>query len=144
MLKYHCFILASLFLVSCSRTSVKKEKYENGTIKSEKTFERIDGKEHLVKEVQYHPNGKKYIEGGYKDDLRDGFWASWYDDGQLWSEGEFRNGKSHGRRTVYHPNGQKYYEGTFDMGKRTGVWVFYNEEGLKIKEVNYDTQGARP
>jgi antitoxin component YwqK of YwqJK toxin-antitoxin module len=137
-------IIAAIVLVSCSRSAVKKEKYEDGTIKSEKTYQKISGKEQLVKEVKYHRNGQKYIEGGYQDELRNGYWASWYDDGKIWSEGGFRQGKSHGKRTVYHPNGKKYYEGTFDMGKRTGIWVFYDESGQKIKEINYDKLPTQP
>ncbi len=140
MQKFLFSALIAALLFSCSGPTVKKEKYDNGTIKSEKTYQKIEGKEQLVKEVQYHPNGKKYIEGEFKNELRTGHWVSYYDDGKLWSEGGFVNGESHGKRTVYHPNGKKYYEGSFDMGKRSGVWVFYDENGIKVKEVNYNTK----
>lgn len=144
MQKLVCFLIATFILVSCSRTNVKKEKYEDGRIKSEKTFQKINGKEQLVKEVKFHQNGQKYIEGSYKDELRNGPWSSWYEDGKIWSKGEFKEGKSHGKRTVYHPNGNIYYEGNFDMGKRTGLWVFFDENGVKIKEVNYNNTQVHP
>jgi uncharacterized protein len=140
MQKFLFSALIAALLFACSGPTIKKEKYDNGRIKSEKTYQKIDGKEQLVKEVQYHPNGKKYIEGGFKNELRDGHWVSYYDDGKLWSEGGFVKGESHGKRTVYHPNGKKYYEGSFNMGKRSGVWVFYDENGNKVKEVNYNTK----
>jgi antitoxin component YwqK of YwqJK toxin-antitoxin module len=140
MQKLFYFFLALILFVSCSRTSVKKEKFDDGKIKSEKTYQKIDGKDQLIKEVQFHPNGKKYIEGKYKDNLRNGYWASWYKDGKLWSEGEFVKGESHGKRTVYYPNGKKYYEGNFNMGKRTGIWMFYDEQGKKVKEVDFDKE----
>ncbi|KAF0199358.1 MAG: MORN variant repeat protein [Bacteroidetes bacterium] len=144
MQKLCFFLLASILLASCSNTTVKKEKYDDGKIKSEKTYQKINGREQLVKEVKFHHNGQKYVEGGYKNELRNGHWASWYEDGKIWSEGEFRDGKSHGKRTVYHPNGKKYYEGSFDMGKRIGVWLFYDEAGMKVKEINYSTGSAQP
>lgn len=144
MQKLSYFFLITIIFISCSKTTVKKEKFEDGKIKSEKTYRKIDGKEKLVKEVKYHHNGQKYIEGGYMDELRNGKWTSWYEDGKIWSEGEFKDGKSHGKRTVYHPNGKKYYEGTFDSGKRTGIWMFYNEAGIKVKEVNYSKVTVQP
>lgn len=130
-------LLAMAFLVSCGKTSVETEKYTDGKVKSEKTFKDTDGEKELMKEVHYHPNGKKYIEGNYKDNKRDGYWASWYDNGQLWSEGEFREGLSEGKRTVYHPNGKIYYEGTFKAGERVGMWKFYDENGKLTNEIDY-------
>jgi len=132
-------IILIVSTIACTRTNVKQEKYDNGNLKSEKTYLKKGGKEILIKETTYHPNGKKFIEGEYKDELRDGRWASWYDNGQLWSEGNFVKGESHGRRTVYYQNGKKYYEGNFNMGKRSGIWTFYDENGVKDKEINYDT-----
>lgn len=137
-LLYSLLVLA--LLASCSRPTVKKESYEDGTIKSELTYKKINGKEQLIKEIRFHPNGNKYIEGEYKDDLRDGSWASYFEDGKIWSEGVFVKGESHGKRSVYHPNGQKYYEGIFTMGKRTGIWIFWDEDGNKVNEINYDLQ----
>lgn len=56
---YRLLILAlSLtLLASCNNTSIKKDLFEDGSVKSEKTFEKVDGREQLVKEVVYHPNG---------------------------------------------------------------------------------------
>ena len=131
-------LVAITTLAACNKTNVKTTLFEDGSVKSEKNFKTVDGKEELTKEINFHPNGKKYIEGHYKDGLRDGYWASWYNDGQLWSEGNFKKDKSDGERTVYHPNGTLHYKGTFDMGKRVGVWTFYDEAGVKVNEINYD------
>ncbi len=137
---YRLLILAlSLtLLASCNNTSIKKDLFEDGSVKSEKTFEKVDGREQLVKEVVYHPNGQKYMEGAYKDNLREGKWTSWYEDGTLWSEGEFVAGESQGKTSVFHPNGQLHYEGSFDNGERVGIWTFSDENGIKIKEIDYD------
>lgn len=138
MKKLHLSLLGIIFLISCNHQVVKKELFDNGSVKSEKTFEKSGGKENLVKEVVYHTNGQKYMEGNYKDNLREGHWISWYENGTIWSEGEFKAGESHGLRKVFHPNGALYYEGNFDMGKRVGIWTFYDGDGNKTKEIDYD------
>jgi antitoxin component YwqK of YwqJK toxin-antitoxin module len=89
-------------------------------------------------EVDYHPNGQKYMEGAYKENLREGKWTSWYEDGTLWSEGEFVAGESHGKTSVFHPNGQLHYKGSFNKGQRVGIWTFFDENGIKIKEIDYN------
>lgn len=129
---------AVLLMTSCNHENVQKELFDDGSVKLEKTFEKVDGKDQLVKEVAYHPNGEKYMEGTFKDELREGKWTSWYDDGTLWSEGEFKDGESHGMRTVYHSNRQLHYKGAFDKGERVGVWTYFDEDGTKTKEINYD------
>ena len=129
---------AVLLMTSCNQPNVEKELFDDGSVKLEKTFENIDGKAQLVKEIAYHPNGQKYMEGAFKDELREGKWTSWYEDGTLWSEGDFKAGESQGVRNVYHPNGQLHYKGTFDNGERTGAWTYYDEVGNKTKEINYD------
>jgi antitoxin component YwqK of YwqJK toxin-antitoxin module len=130
---------ALLMFVACNRTTTETEKYEDGKIKVEKTYKKVNGEKELIKEVHYHPNGQKYIEGNYKDNKREGYWASWFENGQLWSEGEFRNGLSEGKRTVYHENGKVYYEGNFKDGERVGVWRFFNDAGVLTTETDYDT-----
>ena len=127
-----------LLMTSCNHKKVEKELFDTGAVKSEKTFDKIEGKVQLVKEVDFHPNGQKYMEGAFKDELRQGKWTSWYADGTLWSEGEFKDGESNGALTVYHPNGQIHYQGTFNKGERVGAWTFYDENGAKMKEINYD------
>lgn len=130
-------LLLLLFTGGCTNTTIEKEKYDDGKIKSEKVYSEVDGEKVLVKELHYHPNGEKYMEGAYKDNKRHGHWVSWYDNGQLWSEGDFNNGLSEGKWIVYHRTGKKHYEGNFKDGERTGVWKFYDDAGNQINEVDY-------
>jgi antitoxin component YwqK of YwqJK toxin-antitoxin module len=74
------------------------------------------------------------MQGDYQNNKRTGIWKSWYEDGSLWSEGRFVNGKRDGLGTVYHPNGKKHIEGAYTNGKRTGVWRSWNENGELISE----------
>ena len=129
---------AVLLMASCNQPNIETELFDDGSVKLEKTFDKIDGKAQLVKEIAYHPNGQKYMEGAFKDELREGKWTSWYDDGTLWSEAEFKAGENQGLFTVYHFNGQLYYKGAYNNGERIGVWIFFDESGNKTKEINYD------
>lgn len=137
-------IVAITTLIACNQTNVKTTLFEDGSVKSEKTYKTVNGQEQITKEISFHPNGKKYIEGHYKDGLRDGYWASWYNDGQLWSEGNFKQDKSDGERSVYHPNGTLHYKGTFNTGKRVGIWTYYDETGVKVNEINYNESPELP
>lgn len=137
VLRFTIICIALTFFAACSNTSVEKETYSDGKIKTEKVYEGEGESKALVKEVHYYNNGKKYIEGNYKNNKRDGYWASWYENGQLWSEGNFADGLSEGKRTVYHQNGKLYYEGNFINGERSGIWRFFNEEGKLVNEIDY-------
>ncbi|MDD3743494.1 MAG: hypothetical protein PHX54_07740 [Lentimicrobiaceae bacterium] len=126
-------------LTACNKATTQKEYFNDGTLKSEKTYEEVKGEQTLVHEVSYHSTGEKYMEGSYVNGMREGKWTSWHKDGRLWSEGEFKQDKSHGERKVYYPNGNLHYKGSFDLGKRVGNWIFYDEDGIKINEINYDS-----
>ncbi len=131
--------LLLIFLFSCKEKlkKVVKETFPDGKPKKEQFFS-TEGKENLVKEIEYHPNHKKKMEGGFTDNLRNGLWTAWFEDGKKWSEGYFKNGMNDSLRTVYHPNGKKYYEGSYKMDKRIGIWKFWDESGRLVKEMDFD------
>lgn len=89
-------------------------------------------------EIHYYRNGNKRIAGPLKHGLRHGKWQAWFEDGTLWSEGTYVDGKENGMKKIYYPNGNLYYKGIVTDGQRTGVWEFFDNEGQKIKEVDYD------
>ncbi len=114
-------------------------RYENGSMKTVRVFQEIDGEKVWVSEVHYHPNATKSMEGKIKNGERDGEWISWYDDGKIWSKGNFKNGKRVGMGFVYFPNGKVQIEGPYREGNRTGVWRSYNDQGNLISETDYTT-----
>ncbi|MEI8203712.1 MAG: hypothetical protein WCH34_11900 [Bacteroidota bacterium] len=132
-------VLVFVFLISCGEKlkKVTKETYPNGKPKLEQYFSN-DGKEVLVKEIQYHPNQKKKMEGGFENTQRSGLWTAWFEDGKKWSEGYFKNGLNDSIRTVWHPNGNKYYIGYYSAGKKVGIWKFWDETGKLAKEIDFD------
>ena len=46
-----------------------------------------------------------------------GKWTWWHENGQIESEGNFKNGKKDGKRTWWNENGQILSEGNFKDGK---------------------------
>lgn len=76
-----------------------------------------------------------------------------YDDGQPIRTGTTKNNLNEGIWKWYHENGELGIEGNFDKGKRTGEWRFYDTNGrmylkshyknnlLNGEFVEYDTTG---
>ena len=90
--------------------------------------------------IHYYSNGKKRLEGNYKDGSN------------------YKDGKEHGLMTWWYENGQKACEGNFNDGKLMtasgwlpdgspcpltnvkdgkGVMVMYHSNGQKMAEGNY-------
>ena len=105
---------------------LKKEYYENGTVKSEGSF--IDGKaegEHR----EYTPDGQLKI-------------AKLYSNGNVVAEGIIdTSGSKQGAWKKYYPSGSLRGVGNYLNNKHVGDWVYYYEDG-KIEQVGkYDDKG---
>ena len=55
---------------------------------------------------------------------------SYYDNGQLRSINNYRDGKHTGLRKKYHEKGQLEYSGNWKDRKRDGLWEYFNKDGL--------------
>lgn len=92
----------------------------------------------LIKESLYWDNGNPRVEGGFDEvGMKDGIWTAYFENGNKWSEGNFKEGEADGDYRVWHENGQVYYEGSMSKGERTGKWRFYAEDGKLLKEIEY-------
>ena len=91
----------------------------------------------LKYEILYYENGNKKMEGAFSNNVRDGKWIAWYDDGVVWSVGYYINGKRSGSSNVYYPNGQTRYEKNYVNDTAQGVWMFYDETGEPIGRAEY-------
>lgn len=110
------------------------ELWDNGQARLIMHYEIMHGKKVATKEVHYHANGVKSMEGPLQNGLRNGEWKSWYDDGALWSVGSFKNGKREGKGLVFHANGKKFIEGSYLSGERIGKWSWWDEDGNSLTE----------
>lgn len=133
MKNIYLFISLCFLLFACNSETEKIEaKFEDGTTKIIATYKG----DQVIKRTEYYPDGKPKITGQYDDNgLRQGHWQFWYENGNLWSECDYKAGLRHGTSIVYYENGNKQYEGTFDNDKKTGVWKFWNNDGSLAKEL---------
>ena len=85
---------------------------------------------------------KRYADGrknytmkvsGYEE----GNWTSYYENGQIKKEGNFKDGKEDGKWTYYYENGQIKEEVNFKNGEQDGKWTYYYEDGTLQKEEIY-------
>ncbi|MCX6232705.1 MAG: hypothetical protein NTZ33_14300 [Bacteroidetes bacterium] len=95
----------------------------------------------MVSELFFYPGYKLQMIGTSINNKREGKWNYWYENGNMWSEGYYKNGENDSIRNVWYENGQKRYEGLYRNAKEAGLWKFYEANGKLAKEVNYDTVG---
>jgi hypothetical protein len=123
--KYSLFIIICFSALRCDNDNSEKHEKAIGV--------------GLKKPVaEFYENGSLRVEG-FEDEKgsRTGLWKYYYPDGTLWSLGEFRAGKRHGRSTVYFENGNLRYSGQYEMDQKTGEWAFYDSTGKKIEDKRY-------
>ena len=64
-----------------------------------------------------YENGQIKSEGNYKDGKPDGKVIDWYENGQIEAEENYKDGKLDGKATYWHENGQVEKEATYKDGK---------------------------
>ena len=135
--------LMILGAVACAREETLVESsYEDGSPKKEAVYKGRGSDRELVRETFYYPGKKVQMTGAYKNSKRDGYWVSYYENGNKWSEGYYRNGMNDGKRTTYFESGKVRYTGQYLNDRRIGKWQFYDEAGNLLKEVDYSASAA--
>jgi hypothetical protein len=81
-----------------------------------------------------YPNGQLWCEGEYKNGKKEGIWRMWFENGQLWCEGEYKNGNSDGLWKFWCANGQLYSKGGFRNGIKEGIWKEWHPNGQLAEE----------
>ena len=89
------------------------------------------------KVFEFHDNGQKKLEAGYKDGKYDGPAVSWHENGQKDSEGNNKDGKLYGPAVVWYGNGQKKAEANYKDGKVHGPAVAWYENGQKLQVAEF-------
>ena len=62
---------------------------------------------------------------------------SFYDNGNTWFEGNYKNGIKLGLSTTYYKNGKEWTKSNYKNNERSGKWIFYNEDGTVYEEKEY-------
>ena len=92
---------------------------------------------HDGKEQSFYPDGKVAEEIIWRNDLKDGHWKQFFDNGQIKSTATYISGKLEGIYTAYHPNGTKHIEGAYKHDIPHGEWKRYDENVKPVATIKY-------
>ena len=95
-----------------------------------------DGKkegEHL----SYYENGQLKWEGNYKDGKLDGEWLHYYENGEVKEKSNYKDGTREGEESWYYENGQLKGKSNYKDGKEDGESSEYREDGQLKETVIY-------
>ena len=125
-------ILLFLFTTFCggkTREEIEK-RYNNGSKKIVAIYngEEVDGI--IVKRISYFQNGKVRNEENYKDEKPDGKWTTYNESGKITYEEYYKDGKAYSY-LVYSGYGQKINEANFVDGKIQEEFIYYNSGELR-------------
>lgn len=142
-LKYLPLLFILVFFAGCNREEkIVEESYPDGSPKRVCLYKGKGENREMIRETTFYPNKQMQMDGGYKNNKREGVWKYWYENGKPWSEGFYVNGKSEGKRTTYFENGKIRYVGNYREDMRVGKWQFFDETGRMLSEVDYSAPPA--
>lgn len=115
-----------------------EEHYDNGQLKSEMKYSSGE----LASAKLYHENGQLSFEGDYRDNMRNGLWTKYDNEGKLKAKIMFRDNLFYGRVEWYYKNGQLkelgYWAGTGSDSYRDNDHKWWYADGKIKAERNYD------
>lgn len=132
-------LLVAVLLFSCQNSVIEKidEVYDNEQAKVVSVFKIEKNDTIKIEEKIFFEDGTLKLQGGIKNEVRDGKWVAYFNDGSTQSVGYFKNGLRDGEAKVYYPNKKLMYEGAYKEGIEVGNWKFYNEKGELVNEKNF-------
>ncbi|MCR6578946.1 toxin-antitoxin system YwqK family antitoxin [Campylobacter insulaenigrae] len=142
--------LASLF-VACGgekfpgqpsdTVKVNQSQYTNGNLKEEIPYN-SQSRIHGVKRT-FFSNGQLQSEEEYKDGKKEGFVKQYFENGQLQLEAQTKNNQYDGQFKSYYDDGKIEVEGTYKNGKYIGAYKLYASNGNIVSEQNYNKDGKK-
>lgn len=137
MIRPISILIVLLTLFSCKREcKVVKETYKNG----KKLLVRIypDCNERNDYKMQtFYESGQISSEGYVRDGLKNGNFKSWYDNGQQSADWEMKKGKEHGFIQCWYKNGQKKKEVRLKNGLTNGLQKSWYENSKPEQEGSF-------
>lgn len=93
---------------------------------------------------QSYPDGRVWIEGAYRDGLRQGSWKERWPGGQLMNDYEWDAGLKHGHELDWAENGTQLCDGRNERHRRQGKWTWwYGSSGAFAYSYEHDEQGKQ-
>lgn len=88
--------------------------------------------------VWFHANGAIASQGLYRDDARDGVWASWDEQGRRMSVVTYGGGEYDGMYVTWWANGTRQSEIMWKAGKKHGIAKAWGDDGKLLAVTQYD------
>lgn len=85
----------------------------------------------------YYEEGQVESEGNYEEGNEVGTFTEYYENGDLMMVSNYKEGLLHGKMINYYENGQIESEGTYEDGNLNGKATWYYESGVVKKEASY-------
>ena len=85
--------------------------------------------------VSYYENGQLETKGNYKDGNEEGLREGYFDNGQLEYKTNYKDGKLVGLVENYYENGQLQLKGNYKDEKEDGLWETYRVDGLSMGNI---------
>ncbi|MFQ5503112.1 MAG: toxin-antitoxin system YwqK family antitoxin [Phycisphaerae bacterium] len=113
--------------------------FASGKPKSEVRLKRADDGR-TVRDGWYrswHENGQVHEEGLYVNGKMHGTWTIWDEHGRKRGQQQYHEGRRHGRWFAWHADGRLARRWQYREGIMEGVWLTWNEAGTLIEELHY-------
>lgn len=82
---------------------------------------------------QFHENGRIHVRGQLIEDVREGTWNTYRENGNPWSQVDYQHGVKEGLFRTWHPNGLPHIEGQHSAGQPAGEWTFFSTQGQVVE-----------
>lgn len=142
-----------------NRMFIEKTYYENGNIKTEKTFKskKLNGlskfyledgkveKEQMYKNgdlngvsTDYYKNGNLKTKKSYQSGKLNGISSSYLESGKIEKEQTYKNDIKNGTSKIYYPSGALKSEAIIVNNKLNGISILYDEKGNILRKEKFD------
>ncbi len=110
--------------------------YESGNLQSVANYD--DGEVEGDFYYYFDKKPKKLmIQARFDQDLLDGEYIEYWDNGAIKAKLQYKNGKLHGEALYYFPTGQLKTKGKYRNGEKKAKWLFYNKKGEIVGKKRY-------
>ena len=114
---------------------VSKETYEDGTVRVERSVSRYSD-DSFVSEgpySEYYQSGQLFVEGTYRNGAPNGEWTYYHPSGEIAKRVTFKAGQPEGVVESRRPDGTLIARREYLGGKRHGEWKNYAENGEQLR-----------
>ncbi|MEG9320917.1 toxin-antitoxin system YwqK family antitoxin [Fusobacterium varium] len=106
-------------------------------VKNDLIYEKKSIRPFTGKVISKYDNGSLFSEYNYINGRLNGFFKEYYENGQLLSEGNYKDDELEGILRYYYENGQLLSEGNYKDDELEGILKYYYENGQLEREENY-------